>query len=69
MSQLSPYSISAFLSPEECASIRDHTHKTQMNAGKISGANLEQSIRSVQTLWLDDDTSPWLTKRLIQKIS
>lgn len=40
-----------------------------MFAAKLSGAALSPLVRSAQSLWVDDDTLPWLTQRLAKAVS
>lgn len=69
MNQLLPYVLPAFLSSEECGLVRALLSAQKTTVAKLSGAELAPMVRSAQTLWLDDDTLPWLTKRLVKIIS
>ncbi len=40
-----------------------------MRDAKLSGAQIEPSVRSAQSVWLEDDAFPWLTKRIARKVS
>ncbi len=69
MIQLSPFVLSGFLSVDECLAIRGCLITQGMKGAKLSGAEMEPSVRSAQALWLEDGTFPWLTKRLARKVS
>lgn len=69
MIQLSPFALSNFLSVEECLAVRGCMITQDMKGAKLSGAQIDPSVRSAQALWLEDDTFPWLTKRLARKVS
>jgi len=58
-----------FLTAEECARLAAFGEAEGMAPGRLTGGVMVSGIRSASTLWLDDDTLPWLTDRLIEGLA
>lgn len=59
----------AFLTPDECEDIIRHGHSLGLRRARLAGGLEAQAIRSAESCWLDDDSLPWLTTRMIRAVS